>query len=232
MPGRFYYSLERIKQIYSETTPTEQKCYYCSSKLADSKPYKLDLIKLKDIKVKSGGFRQHNVNYINENAAILIPRSRKAFIIHSINTLIKIVSMLSCLIFLNLSSLVWRIIIGMVLGGLISSIILLITWTKSNVSYLFSYGTVFRVIVWIFIIALISHFKITPFNITTYDSIYFVITAIILFDCVLMQLINFVFGIYSSKPITRQYTDTNQKFNDGYRVYNDVTVISVVYPIF
>ena len=232
MPGKLYYTPNRIKQIYTETNPTEQKCYYCPSKPADSKPYKLDLLKLKDLKVNSGGFRQHNVNYINENAAILVPRSRKAFFIHSLNVVIKITSILSCLIFLDISSLVWRIIIGMLIGGLFSSLILLITWTKSNVSYLFSYGTLFRVGVWIFIIAQISHFCIAPFNITISEYIYFVITAIILFDCFLMQLVNFAFGKYSSKPITKQYVDANQKFNEGYRVYNDVTIISVVYPIF
>ena len=232
MPGKLYYTPERIKQIYSEINPTEQKCYYCPSKPADAKPYKLDLLKLKDLKVKSGGFRQHNANYINENAAILVPRSRNAFIIHSVNTGIKIASILSCLVFLDISSLVWRIIIGMVIGGLISSLILLFTWTKSNVSYLFSFGTLFRIGVWIFIIAQISHFSIEPFNINTSDYIYFIITAIVLFDCFLMQLVIFAFRKYSSKPITKQYADANQKFKDGYRVYNDVTVISVVYPLF
>jgi hypothetical protein len=120
LPGKFFYSPERIKQIYSVINPTGKKCYYRPSKQADSKFYKLDLLKLKDLKVKSGGFRQHNANYINENAAILVPRSRKAFFIHSINVVIKITSIFSSLIFLNISSLVWRIIIGMVLGGLIS----------------------------------------------------------------------------------------------------------------
>jgi hypothetical protein len=232
MPGKLYYTPERIKQIYSGINPTEQKCYYCPSKPADSKSYKLDLLKLKDLRVKSGGFRQHNVNYMNEKATILVPRSRKAFFIHSVNTGIRIASILSCLVFLDISSLVWRIIIGVAIGGLISSLISLITRTKSNVSYLFSYGTLFRVAVWIFILAQISHFSIEPFNITTSDYIYFVITAIVLFDCFLMQLVNFAFGKYSSKPITNQYADTTQKFNDGYRVYNDITVISVVYPLF
>lgn len=230
--GRFYYTFSDIKRFFTELKDTGHKCYYCPSKSADSKPYKIDLLKLKDLKVQSRGFRQHNVNYINENVTILIPRSRKALIIHSFNVVIKIVSILSCLVFLDISSFVWRLIIGISLGGLLSSLILLITWTKSNVSYLFSYGTLFRVGVWIFIIVLISHFSIEPFNIATSDYIYLVITAIVLFDCLLMQLVNFAFGKYSSKPITMQYTDANQKFNNGYRVYNDVTVISVVYPLF
>jgi hypothetical protein len=232
MPGQFYYSPERIKKIYTEINPTEQKCYFCSSKPADSKPYKLDLLKLKDLKVKSGGFRQHNVNYIIENTAILVPRSRKAFIIHSLCTLIKIISIISCLLFLDISSLVWRFIMGMALGGLISSLILLITWTKSNVTYLLSYGTVFRVTVWIIIITQVSHYSENPFNLTTSDYIYFVITAIVLFDCFLMQLVNFAFEKYSSKPIIKQYAEANQKFNEGYKVYNDITVISFIYPLF
>lgn len=230
--GKFYYTFSDIKRLFTERKNSSQKCYYCSSKPADSKPYKLDLLKLKDIKVKSEGFRQHNANYINEKAVIYIPRSRKAFIVHSVNTGIKLVSILSCLVFLDISSLVWRIILGMVIGGLISSLILLITWTKSNVSYLFSYGTLFRVCAWTFIIALISHFSIEHFDITTSDYIYLVITAIVLFDCFLMLLVNFIFRKYSSKPIIKQYSDVNQYLNDGYKVYNDITVISVIYPVF
>lgn len=232
MPGKLYYTPQRIKQIFTEVNPTEQKCYYCRYQPADSKYYKLDLLKLKDLKVRSRGFRQHNANYINENVVILVPRSRKAFIVHLVNTGIKIASIISCLVFLDISSLVWRIIIGMVIGGSISSLVLLFTRTKSNVGYLFSYGSLFRVGVWIFVIAKVSQFSIEPFNITTSDYIYFVITAIVLFDCFLMQLVNFTFGKYSSKPITKQYAAANQMFNIGYRAYNDVTVISVVYPLF
>lgn len=230
--GRFYYTFSDIKRYYNERKDTSQKCYYCPSKSADSKPYKIDLLKLKDLKVQSRGFRQHNVNYINENATILIPRSRKALIIHSLNTGIKIASILFCLVFLDISSFVWRILIGMSVGGLLSSLILLITWTKSNISYLFSFGTLFRISVWIFIIFLVSHFSIEPFNIATSDYIYLAITAIVIFDCFLMQLVNFALGKYSSKPMIKQYADATQKFNNGYRVYNDVTVISVVYPLF
>jgi hypothetical protein len=230
--GGFYYTFSDIKRYFTETKETSQKCYYCSFKPADSKPYKLNLLKLKDIKVKSEGFRQHNANYVNENALILVPRSRKALFIHSVNTGIKIVSILSCLVFLDISSLVWRIIVGMAIGGIISSLILLFSSTKSNVSYLLSYGTIFRIWVWIFIITMISHFSIEPFNITTSDYIYLAITAIVLFDCFLMQLVNFTFRKYSSKPLTKQYAGASQKFNEGYKVYNDVTVISVVYPLF
>ena len=232
IPGKFYFTPQRIKQIYTEINPTEQFCYYCPSYRADSKPYKLDLLKLKDLKVKSEGFRQHHANYINENASILIPRSRKAFVIHSADACIKTASVLSCLVFLDISSLVWRVILGLVLGGLISTVTLLITRTKSNVSYLLSFGALFRVGIWMFIISLISDFGIEPFNIITSDFIYFAVTAIIMFDCFLMQLVNFAFGKHSSIPLIKQYDEVNKKFKEGYRVHNDVPVISAVYPLF
>jgi hypothetical protein len=232
MPGKFYYSPERIRQIYTETSPANQRCYYCKSETADSRPYRLDLLKLKDLKINTAGFRQHSVNYVNESATVMVPRSRKAFITHSVITVIKILSILSCLVFLNISSLVWRTITGMVTGGLISSLILLITRTKSNISYLFSYGTVFRIFTWVFLIVMISQFRLDPFNITTSGYIYFVIIAIILFDSFLMQIINYAFGKYASQPVIRQYEEANKKFKIGFRVYNDVPVISVIYPLF
>jgi hypothetical protein len=232
MPGNFYYTPQIIKQIYSEVHPTEQKCYFSSSRYADSNPYKLNLLKLKDLKIATTGFRQHNVNYINEDITILIPRSRKAFIIHSVNSIIKIFSILSCLIFLDISSLVWRTIIGIIIGEIVSTLVLLITSTRSNTSYLMNYGTAFRVAVWLFAIVQVSHFSIAPFNISTSDYIYLVITVIVLFDCFLMQLTNFAFKKYSSRPIIKQYAEVKQKFNEGYTVYNDITIISVLFPFF
>lgn len=230
--GNFYYNLGYIKKLFTERRETSQSCYYCRSKKADSVFYKLDLFKLKDIKLKTGGFRLHNISYVNKSVSIQIPRSKKAFIIHSINALIKVCAILACLIFLNITSLFWRVIAGMTAGGVISTVILLISRTKSNISYLFSYGSVIRIIVWIAAISLISRFNFAPFNISTSDAVYFVITSILLFDCVLMQFLNYALGIYSSKPVAEQYPDTNHKFGEGYRVYNDIPILSVVYPLF
>jgi hypothetical protein len=230
--GKFYYTIDRIKQIFNEINPTELKCYYCPTRTADSKPYRLDLLRLKEIKVHSEGFRQHNVNFINDTVTIIIPRSRKAFISHSICTLVKIIAILYCLIFLDFSSFVWRIIIGIVSGGIISSLVLIFSGSKSNVSYLLCTNALIRLSVWIFLIALVSHVSISPFNITTSGFIYLAVTSIIIFDCFLMQAINLILGKLSLKPLIRQFKDVTQKFNEGYILYNDVAVVSFIYPLF
>ena len=233
VPGEWYYTPQRIKQIFTQVYPTEQQCFYAPDKNADSKPYKAELLKLKDIKVGSEGFRQHHVNYINETKKILIPRSRKALIIHTINSLIKILSIIGCMVFLDISAWAWRFIFGILTGGLLSGLILLITHTRSNISYLYNYNTIIRACIWITGILLVSHIRFHPFNIIPTNLTVFVVMSIILFDCFIMQLINFLLGSQrAAKPIVRQYSEISQAIEKGYRVYNDVIIISVVYPVF
>ena len=232
MPGTFYYNPERIKHMFTEKHAAAESCYYCPYKPADSKPYQLELLKLKDIQYRSGGFRQHNVQYVNKNVTIAIPRSQKAFIVHTVNSAVKLVSIISCIIFFPVSSMVWRLVIGMILGGVVGALILLITRTRSNTSYLFSAGTFARILLWIAAIVIVSRFFMHPFNIITTDSIYFVITSIVIFDSFVMQLVSYVLGRKSSKPLIMQHPAVDEKFSEGYIVYNDIPVLSVVYPIY
>ncbi len=232
MPGHFYYNLARIKHLFTEKHAAQESCFYCPYKSADSRPYLLELLKLKDIRYKSGGFRQHHVNYINRYVTIAIPRSHKAFILHTTNAALKIISIVSCLLFLDISSIVWRFVIGIILGGATGALVLLITRTRSNKTYLFSLGMIARIAIWILCLVLVSQFTIHPFNITTNDSIYFVITSIIVFDSFLMQLINFMLGKKSSQPLIMQHPAVTEKFKEGFIVCNDIPVLSVVYPMF
>ncbi|NJK85274.1 MAG: hypothetical protein HC906_04210 [Bacteroidales bacterium] len=216
--------------MFTETRVSEQQCYYCAGEVANSRPFKLELLRLKEIKVRSDGFRQHTANYINKSAVILVPRSQKAFIVHSVNSFLKLGSLLACLIALNTSSILWRILIGIVVGAMLSKLTLKLFRTKSNVTYLFTYSTVLRMLIWLLIIVLLSKFSLYPFNITTSDYIYFAVVCILLFDSFFMSLINLLLGKYASKPMAEQYPEIKRKFEEGFKVNNDVIIISVVYP--
>ncbi len=232
MPGTFYYSPVRIRELFSRVHPTDMSCYYCRTRLADSMPYKVELLKLKDLKLKSGGFMQHHVNYINQNACVLVPRSRKAFILHAAGALTRVTFLLACLVFLPVSSMVWRFIAGIATGTMASSLLLAIGRTRSNVSYLVSPGLLFRVGLWILAIVLVSGFSVHPFNIRTSDSIQFVLVSIVIFDCLVMLVLDLLPGRFVSRPLIRQYPDVARKMESGFRVYNDIPVISVIYPLF
>jgi len=231
-PGEFYYSFQKIKGLFTERKQTDKYCYYSSNKKADSHPYKLTLLKLKDIKVKTSGFRQHNANYVNDEITIEIPRSGKAFIIHSINILIKALSIISCLIFFDISSFLWRIIFGMFIGGIAISTISNITHTKSNISYLLSIGSILRVISWILLISFVTEINLRPFDISCTNSIYFILVIIFFLDNFLMAILKLILGKYAYQPILKQHPEVEKKFNEGFKVYNDVIIISVVYPIY
>jgi hypothetical protein len=230
-PGRFYYSFDRIRHMYDKHTPSE-RCYYCQGQMADSSPYRLELLKLKDVKIKSEGFRQHNVNYVSKNYNIYIPRSQKAFIVHTAGMLIRVISLVALLLFSGLSSVVWKVIAGLIAGGFLSALLFILSGTKSNMSYLFSIGLIIRIFLWLLAIVVVSRFYFDPFNVYTSDSIHFVVVAIVLFDSLLMQLIGLVLGNSSSIPVFRQYPETIKKMQEGYVVYNDIPVISFLYPIF
>jgi hypothetical protein len=231
-PRKLYYNFDRIKHLFTDKKFSSDTCYFCRGKLADSNPYKLELLKLKDIKLRSGGVRQHNVNYVNDSVAVMIPRSSKAFIIHSLSILLKVTALVGCLAFLNLSSFAWRFILGLLTGGILTRLLLTITRTKSNITYLYSIDLFVRVILWITAICIVSRFYLYPFNIVSNDAIHFVIAAIIILDSFIMQIISLVVGKQSAHPVFKQYSETTARFNEGYIVYNDVPIISILYPLY
>ncbi|HEX2395259.1 MAG TPA: DnaJ domain-containing protein [Bacteroidales bacterium] len=231
-PGNFYYSAAKIKQLFTEKHQTSERCYYCKNKKADSRPYKLELLKLKDVRFGSQGFRQHNVKYVNKDLTVMIPRSQKAFIIQSINNVVKILSIIACLFFLNISSTPWRLIFGMVTGGIISGIVLVVSGTRSNVSYLITYNQIIRIVIWIAAVAAATKFYFKPFDAVSKDTIYFVIFALVIFDSFLLQLLSIALGKYAFYPLIHQHPQVEAKIKEGYILYNDIPVLSFFYPIF
>jgi hypothetical protein len=85
---------------------------------------------------------------------------------------------------------------------------------------------------WISSIVVVSEFSLEPFNIRTSDSIQFVVTSIIIFDCLIMQFLDFILGKNASRPLLRQFPEVALKMGSGYRLYNDIPVISVIFPLY
>jgi len=231
-PNKFYYNYKRIKSSFTESEFTLEKCYYCPTEMADSKPYQIDLLKLKSIKLNIDGFHQHNANYKNTTITVSVPRSLKAFKIHSLSILIKLLSILICLLFLPFSSFIWCFIFGLLTGFVISELVFYFSKTKSHVSYVISYGLIFRIFIWLFAIMQATYFTLQPFDIHANSYIFVWVTSILLFDCILIQLISVFFGNYTNKPIVNQIDAVNKLFEKSYIIYNEIPVVSVIYPIY
>jgi len=121
---------------------------------------------------------------------------------------------------------------GLISGGLLSYAVLLFTHTKSNVSYFLTLNLFLRASIWLLILISTTKVSFNPLHIYSSDAIYFAVTAIFLFDSLIMQFFNLLFGKFSEKAVIRQHEDFNLKVKDGYKVYNDISIISVVFPIY
>jgi len=228
---KIYYTPNRIIKLFTTTTDATENCWFCNSKPANSKVYSVELLILKGVKLKSNGYRQHQANYIDESAKINIPRSQKAFAIHALVSVIKVFSIILFLFFANYTSIVWRIVVGLGIGMIFSQLILLISNTKSCISYLLTVDLLIRICIWLGLLVLITSFSISPFDFRTHDPIYLLITVMILFDCLIMQINSLLFGNKIFRPILKQYPLIQQQTDIGYKLYEDIPVVSFIYTL-
>jgi hypothetical protein len=232
LPEHFYYNFSRIKELLVATHPTDQDCYYCANHKANSKPYRIELFKLKDIKMQFEGFRSQKANYVNDNAVILIPRSRKAFVIHVSISFIKIFALLASVFLLDVSSLMARVVIGFLAGGALGFIVLKVSRTLSNVSYLYTANLIIRVVVWLTILKMNADIHFYPFNIYAGQYMKLAVAIILLFDCFLMQLVDAIIKHASYLSVVHQHPQVEDKAHKGYRAFNEIPLLSVIYPMF
>ena len=219
--GTFFYGLKDLKSVFGKhTTYAHQECHYCKSLRADSIPYRLMLFKIEKINLKTYGVLYGRQAGIKRNyKKIEIPRSRKAFFIHSSLTLLKIVSIILCIFFIDLPPLNnISFFIGMFLGMLLSMLVLMIFRTRSKVSYLLSYGIIIKLVVWITSVYFFRGYAV-PF------LLFFV-------DPFLEAVLRFILGGRLFKPFIRQYPEIDFLYRRGYQLYLELPVWSTLNPFF
>ena len=227
----FYYTLPRLRKLFFETVSPYGQCFYSKNTVANSPTFTLELIKLKDIKLEFSGYRQQRVNYKSEVEKVEIPRSMKAFRVHILCSIIKIVSILSFTIFLSLESFLWKVLLGLFLGEVITQLISLTFNIRLSTTYLYSWGMLIKMTIWMIPILLCTSFSFHPFDIYTSDLIHLALFLLLLFDCFLEQFIYSVLGRKFMQPFTHQPARVHELFNNGYRLYNEIPVFSVLYPL-
>lgn len=231
--GKFYYNFQQIKKVFSFTDPDPQEqCFYSPRLKADSRPYKLGMLKIKDIKLKNYGLGQHGVAFDQNSVTLNIPRSHHALVVHSLLIVSKIAILFYCIFFLDISSVLWRVIIGLMLSVIVSKFILFLTGTKSTVSFLVTTGLMIRIVIWLFTILLVSYIQLEPFDIYTSDNIYGVIVFMLFFDSFLDQFLSFLSRKRFRVPWFRQHPVIESHLEKKYQFGYDMPVLSVLYPVY
>ncbi len=208
-------------------------CCYCSQTIADGKSYMIELLKTVDIKISSSGALNHAATYKNKIKRVVIPRSARAHYFHKLSSLVKIISIGTCLVLFPVDSMIWRFLPGILIGGLLSVILLGIAHVRPKVSYLFTPGLLIKGLIWILTLYKISEFG-PGFNIQTTGQVYIVVAGLLFFLDMLFDLVLGFFPFYHKlfRPVVRQAKMLESLYKDAYKTNMVLPVYSVLFPIY
>lgn len=233
--GRFHTTRDDLLRFVrpGPTGKTAEQCCYTKNKQADGKPYRIELVKTIDIKIRSFGALNHDAKYKNKIRKVVVPRSFKAQRVHRLSTMVKIFSLLISVIFVPLDSILWRFISGLFIGALLSFLLLVISGVRPRVTYLFTPGLVIKVVIWIGALLLVSEAG-PGFNIQTTGLVYIVVTGLLFFLDMLFDLVMGFFPFYRRlfRPLFKQGPVLESLYGDGYQNYLELPVYSIIYPLF
>ena len=234
-PGRFKTTREDLLRFLRPrpTGKTAERCCYTKNKDADGKPYRIELVKTVDIKIRSFGVLDHDARYKNKVRKVVVPRSHKAQRMHRFSTMIKTISLLGFLIFFPVDSILWRFISGLFAGSLFSLLFLLMYGVRPRITYLVTPGLVIKVAIWIGALLLVS--ELGPgFNIQTTGLVYIVVTGLLFFLDMMFDLIMGFFPFYRRlfRPLVKQGPVLESLYREGYQNYMELPVYSMIYPLF
>ncbi len=233
--GKFRWKFQDLVNWFDfsavESDPKAQ-CYYCKGKKANGKSFTMTLLKVKDVRIRNDGVYQHYVAYDRKYKEVIIPRSTKAFAIHYLQSVIKILSMIFCLCFLPLPSLIWKFAGGLILGLFLSILLCILTLTKSKVDYLLNRFLIIKLIIWTLVV--ISQTTIYPGMIlqTTSFAPFYLLLLLIFGDMILdllLKLMPFYSKLYL--PLMKQSPTIMNFYHNGYQNYLDIPIWSTIYPL-
>ena len=215
----YYYHISDIPKFFGETSKkTSLDCYYCPGHKAMIFPYKISTFRIRSIQIQTfGAVYGRKAGSSRDLKTIHIPRSRKAFIMHSLISLIKIITLLGCMIFITRNPFArLSLPAGLILGSGVSALLLRLSGTRPKVSYLISYGMLIKLLVWI---VLIWFFGMYSF-------------IFLFFDPMLEALLRFISRDQLFIPLIQQYPPLQQLFRNRYQLYMELPVLSVISPLF
>lgn len=215
----FYYHFRDIRKFWEKTSQkTEQECYYCPGQKAMVIPYKISIFRIRSMQLQTfGTFDRRKAGSNREIKTIRIPRSRKAFIMHALSSLIKISILLCSMILITSNPFACLSLpIGLVFGGAVSGLFLFLTGTRPKVSYLISTGMLIKFTAWVL---LIWFFRGYAF-------------IFLFLDPMLEALLRLISSDRLFIPLTKQYPELYELFKNHYQIYMDLPVFSVISPLF
>lgn len=210
---------------------SKEKCFYSKGKKANSTPFKYSLLKVRNISLDNSGVLSHKVGYQRKYKEIVIPRSSKAYIIHSLMSIFKPICFILLIFVLPVPSIIWRFILSGFLVMTGSNFIFFLSRTKSKTSFLLNPFLIIKLLIWLLVI--ISQTTYYPgFVVYTTPISFFLIFFMLIFLDLILDLVFRIFPFYERLyfPIPKQPEILRILFKNGYQNYLDIPFWSTIYP--
>jgi len=230
--GEIYFKPSIFLETF-EPKPVQNNelCFYCKGEKADGPPFEQTLLKVKDITLQHKGPMLHGVKYNRQYTTVVVPRSSKAYTVHFFTSVIKLITILVFIFFVPAGGFIWKLIFGMFIAGIISSLLLLVTHTRSKNLYLLNSATLVKIVIWIVVLGALSH-RTSHFQIYGGDYIILGFFMLIFFIDIIDSLASLVPGNKMYIPFFRQDPRVMDLFRKGYKNVLEIPVWSTLYPLF
>ena len=215
----YYYNLNDIKKLIRNGKKiTDNDCYYCKGQKAISFSYQIIFFKVKNVQLRSvGGLYGRSAGINRVFKTVKIPRSRKAFVIHSFCSLIKLIAISACIILIRKEPYSYfSLPAGIVSGSFFSCLFAFIFSTKSKVTYLLSPGMIIKILIWLICIYFLGELSI----------------LFLFFDPLVEVIIRHISRDRMFFPILKQAPKIETLLKNRYQLYLEMPVWSVINPFF
>ena len=233
--GRLNLSFNTIREFFDFRNFSEVKsgCAYCKGHRGTGRPFKLTMLKVRSIQTRNDGPLQHYVRYGRNYKDLFVPRSRKAFYTHFSLSLIKPLILFAGILFIPFPSLVWRFFTAFFIALLTEVLILILTQTRSKVSYLLTPFVIIKIVVWL-LVMMTQTYVYPGFILGNNDILILLMGIMIVFLDMILDLILRIFPFHAwfYLPIPSQLPGITYLFRKGYQPYLDVPIWSTLYPFF
>jgi hypothetical protein len=213
----YYYSLDDLKKLISESGKIlERECFYCPGQKAMAYPHKVSLFRIRKVQLKSyGGLYGRSAGTSRSIKTIAVPRSRKAFLLHSASSVFKICILLLSLFLIQSEPLVnLSIPLGVLAGSLFSWGFLRVFNTHPKVSYLFSLGMIIKILIWMTCLYFFGSYAL----------------LLLFFDPMIEAILRQVSADKLFIPLLKQHPSLDKLFRKRYQIYMELPVWSVINP--
>jgi hypothetical protein len=192
--------------------------------------FTLSFLRIRNILLQNTGPLQHKAGYQRDVVKVRFPRSQKAFIFHAIATGIKLFFIAVAIIAFPFDSILWRFIVGAITGFVISSVVLGLGRVRSKSSYLFSFGMLIKISVWLISLSCLTHFDLMHHNISTSGYIQFYLFCMFFIDSVMEQILK-IPKKRLFKPIPKAYKPYSDYFERNWVLYLEIPIWTTIYPV-